>query len=229
MHQHVFPRHQHVIEHKDRVVFVEPARQRIVERRANGGRDLFIRVAAEQFYARRVHRHHEHDREISVVGRGRRVLAEKIVVGDRRRGRDDLGAGHDHAGIGFLLDRDVDVLDLAGRAPAIDRRVDDRVVHEQHRFLRPLVPGARIAGELAVILGVGAERVHQRRLVVRRAAHPAIGQPRPFGDRDLLRLQLRRRARDAEIAMRKAGRAGPASAPNSGRPGESSHRAPARH
>ena len=82
------------------------------------------------------------------------------------------------------------------------------MVHEQHRFLRPLVPGARIAGELAVILGVGAERVHQRRLVVGGAAHPAIGQPRPFGDRNLLRLQFLGRAGDAEIAMREAARAG---------------------
>ena len=82
------------------------------------------------------------------------------------------------------------------------------MVHEQHRFLRPLVPGARIAGELAVILGVGTQGVHQRRLVVRGAAHPAIGQPRPFGDRDLLRLQFLARAGDPEIAMGIAGRSG---------------------
>ncbi len=205
--QHVLPGDQHVVEHEDRVVLVEARRQRIVERRADLGCDLFVRGAAEKFHPGRVHRHDEHDREIGIAGRGRRVLTEEIVMRERRRGRHHLGARHDHAGVGLLLDRDIDVLDLVGRPPAIDRRVHDRVVHEQDVLLRALVPSLRVGGELAVIVGVGAERVHQRRLVVRRAAHPAIGHARPGGDRRLLRHQLLARARDPKIFMRVAARA----------------------
>ena len=148
--QDVLPGDQHLVEHEDRVVLVEARGQRIVVGGAEPGRDFLVGIAADQLHPRRIHRQDEHDRHVGVGGRGRRVLAEEIVMGDRRRGRHHLGPGHHNAGIGLLLDRDVDVLDFAGRPAAIDRRVDDRVVHEQDRFLRPLVPGARIAGEHAL-------------------------------------------------------------------------------
>ena len=205
--QHVLPGDQHVVEHENRVVLVETRRQRIVERRAKRCRDLLIGRAAEQFHAGRVHRHDEHDGEIGVAGRRRRVLTEEIVMRERRRGRHHFGARHDHARVGLLLDRDIDVLDFVGRPPAIDRRIHDRVVHEQDVLLRALVPSLRVRGELAVIVGVGAERVHQRRLVVRRAPHPAIGHARPSGDRRLLRDKLLARARDTKIFVRIAARA----------------------
>ena len=67
-------------------------------------------------------------------------------MGDRGRGRDHLGTRDDDAAVGLLLHRDKDVLYLLGRLVPVDRRIDDGVVHERHRFLRPLVPGARVAG-----------------------------------------------------------------------------------
>ena len=70
--------------------------------------------------------------------RHRGVLAEEIVVRDRRRGRHHLGARHVDAGVGLLLDGDEHVLDLVGRLGAVDRRIDDGVVHEQD-----VVPAAR--------------------------------------------------------------------------------------
>ena len=54
----------------------------------------------------------------------------------RRIGGDHLGAGDVDAGVGLLLDGDVDVLDLLDRLVAVDRRIDQRVIEKQHRFLR---------------------------------------------------------------------------------------------
>ena len=197
-----------LVEDEDRVVLVEPGRQRIVVRRAVHQRRLLVRCAADQLQARRIDRHHEHQRHVQVLGRGLRTLAHEVVVGDRRRGRHHLGAGDDDAAVGLLLHRDVDVLHLFGRLVAVDRRIDDGVVHERHGFLRTLVPGAGIAGVRAVILRVAAESVGVGRLVVRRAAHPAIGQARPLGDRGLRAAQVLARARHAEVAMRVAAGAG---------------------
>ena len=117
---------------------------------------------------------------------------------DRRRGRDHLGARHVAAGVGLLLDRDEHVAHLLGRLVAVDRRIDDGVVHEQDIVLRAAVPGLRVVGELFVEIVLHAERIHQRRLVVRRAPHPAVGHARPGGDRLALRDQVLARARDPE-------------------------------
>ena len=201
MQQHVFPGNEDIIEHEDRVVLVEPRRQRIIERRAHHARRHLIRGAAEQLYARRVHRRDEHHREIGVVQRHRGVLTEKIVMRQRRRGRHHLGAGNIDAGVGFFLDGDEDVLDLIDGLGAIDRRIDDGMVHEQHVLLRAPVPGLRVVGELAVEIVIGAERVHQRRLVVRRTPHPAVGHARPLRDGVALRHQFLARARGAEEFM----------------------------
>ena len=208
MQQHVFPGNEDIVEHEDRVVLVEARRQRIVERRAHHARRHLVGGAAEQFHARRIHRRDEHHREIGVVQRHGGVLAEEIVMRQRRRGRHHLGAGHIDAGIGVFLDGDVDVLDLIDRLGAIDRRIDDGVIHEQHVLLRAPVPGLRVVGELAVEIVIGAERVHQRRLVVRRAAHPAVGHARPVRDGVALRDQFLARARGAEEFVGEAARAG---------------------
>jgi len=94
---------------------------------------------------------------------------------ERGIGRHHFGAGDIDAGVGFFLNGDVDVLDLFDRLVAVDRRIDQRVVELEHGFLRALVPGPRIVGEFAVEAGIGAERIEKSRLVVRAAAHPAIG------------------------------------------------------
>ncbi len=140
MQQHVLPGDERVVEHEDRIVLVEARRQRIVERRAHDARHHLVGGAAEQLHAGRIHRRDEHHRQIGIVDRHRRVLAEEIVVRQRRRGRDHLGAGDIDAGVGLLLDGDEDVLHLVGGTGAVDRRVHDRVVHEQDVFLRAAVP-----------------------------------------------------------------------------------------
>jgi hypothetical protein len=57
-------------------------------------------------------------------------------------------APHVDAGVGLLLDGDVDVLDLLDRLVAVDRRIDQGVVEIEHRLLPALVPGAGVAGNL---------------------------------------------------------------------------------
>ena len=208
MQQHVFPRNEHVIEHEDRVVLVEARRQRIIERRAHHARGHLVGRAAEQLHAGRVHRRDEHHRKIGVVQRHGGVLAEEIIVRERRRGRHHLGAGHVNAGVGVFLDGDVDVLDLIHRFGAIHRRIDDGVIHEQHVFLGAPVPGLGVLGELAIEIVIGAERVHQRRLVVRRAPHPAVGHARPVRDGVALSNQFLARTRGAEEFVREAAGAG---------------------
>ena len=129
-------------------------------------------------------------------------------MGERGRRRHHLGAGHVDAGVGLLLNGDEHVLDLVGGLGAVDRRIDDGVVHEQHVFLRAPIPGLGVAGELSIELMVGSERVHQRGLVVGRATHPAVGHARPLGDGIPLRDQLLARARGAEELVGVAARAG---------------------
>ena len=82
------------------------------------------------------------------------------------------------------------------------------MVHEQDVVLRAPVPVLRVVGELVVEIVVGAERVHQRRLVVRRAPHPAVGHARPGGDRVALADQVLARVRDAEELVGEAAVAG---------------------
>ena len=208
MQQHVFPGDEDIVEHEDRVVLVEARRQRIVERRSHHARRHLVGGAAEQFHARRIHRRDEHHREIGVVQRHGGILAEEIIVRQRRRRRHHLGAGYIDPGVGVLLDGDEDVLDLIHGLGAIDRRIDDGVVHEQHVLLRAPVPGLRVAGELAVEIVIGAERIHQRRLVIGRAPHPAVGHARPVRDGVALRDQFLARARGAEEFVREAAGAG---------------------
>ena len=128
-------------------------------------------------------------------------------MGEGSRRRDHLGAGHGDAGVGFLLDGDEDVLYFVRRLHAVDRRIDDGVVHEEHVVLRARVPAFRILSELLVHREIGAERVHQRRLVVRRAPHPAVGHARPVRDRLALAKQILARLGDAEELVGEGSRA----------------------
>ena len=180
--EHVLPGHQHLVEDEHRVVLVEPARQRIVERAAHRGRRHLVGGAADELHARRVGRDHEHHGELLVLHRDEPVMGDEGVVGQHRSGRDHLGARHDDAGVGLLLDVAADVAHLVRRPVAIDRRMDDGVVDEGHALLAVLVPAPGVVLVRLVEFGVGAERAQERRLVVGRAAHPAVGELRPFGD-----------------------------------------------
>ena len=206
--EHVLPGHEHVVEDEDRVVLVEARRQRVIERRAIARRRRLVGCPADQLQARRVYRHHEHQGEVEVLGRRLRRLAHEIVVGERRRRRHDLGAGDVDAGRRLLLHARVDVLHRLRRQVPVDRRIDQRVVHERHRLLGAHVPAPRVLGVGAVIVGHGAQRVREGRLVVGRAAHPAVGQARPAGDCLLRADQILARPRHAEITMGVAARSG---------------------
>src|SRR5262245_10692374 len=110
----------------------------------------------------------------------------ECVMRQRRAGRDHLGAAHMDATVGLLRHVTVDVLPARGRARcrvAVDRRMDDRVVDEWYALAALAIPAPRILLIGRVELGVGAERCEERGLVIGRAAEPAIGDARPFGDR----------------------------------------------
>jgi hypothetical protein len=179
----VLPGNEGVVEDENGVVLVEAGGERIVPGRAGGRGGKLVGGAADQLDARRVHggdEHHHHARIDDLLAH---VLAEEIVVGKSRVGRHHLGAGHVDAGVRLLLDGDVDVLHLLDRLVAVNGRIDECVVQIEHGLLAALVPGARVAGELAVEIGVGAKRVEECRLVVGAAAHPPIGDAGPGGDR----------------------------------------------
>ena len=204
----VLPGHQHLVHDEDGVVLVEPARERIVERAAHRGRRHLVGGAADELHARRVGRDHEDDGEVLVLQRDQPVMGDEGVVGQHRAGGHHLGARDDDAGIGLLLDVAADVADLVRRPVAIDRRMDDGVIDEGHALLAELVPAPRILLVGIVEIGIGAERRQERRLVVGRAAHPAVGELRPFGDGVAPGEQVLERFRRLEEGVRHAAVAG---------------------
>ena len=101
-----------------------------------------------------------------------------------------------------------DVADFVRRPVAIDRRMDDGVVDERHALLAELVPALGVVLIGLVEIGIGAERGQERRLVVRRAAHPAVGDLGPFGDRVAAGDQIVHGLRRLEEGVRHAAIAG---------------------
>ena len=178
----VLPGDQHLVHDEDGVVLVEPRGERIVERAAHRGRRHLVGGAADEFHARRIGRDHEDDGEILVLQRDQPVMGDEGVVGQHRAGRHHLGAGDDDAGIRLLLHMRADVRHLVRRPVAVDRGMDDGVVDEGHALLAEAVPALGVVLIGIVEIGIGAERRQERRLVVGRAADPAIGDARPFGD-----------------------------------------------
>ena len=131
----------------------------------------------------RVHRNGEDDRELLRLDRRGAVVGDEVVVRERRAGGDDLRAADDQARVGLALDVDVDVAHLVDGLVAIDRRVDDRVVEEQAPLLGELVPAPGVLLVGVVEVGVRAQRAEEGRLVVGAAAHPAVAEAGPLGDR----------------------------------------------
>ncbi len=110
------------------------------------------------------------------------MVGDEGVVGQHRTGGDHLGAGDDETGVGLLLDVTADITDFVRWSVAIDRGMDDRVIDERHALLAEFVPALCVALIRIVEIRIGAKGAEKRRLVVRRAAHPAVGHARPFGD-----------------------------------------------
>ncbi len=121
--QHVFPRDQYMIHDQDRVVLVEAAGERVVERRSGGAGHQLVGGARNQLHPFGVHRRHEHQREVRVIAHYlRRTEADEVVVGQRRVGGHHFGTADDDAGVGLFLHLNVDVLHLVDRLVAVDRR-----------------------------------------------------------------------------------------------------------
>ena len=153
--QEVLPRDQRVVEHQHRVVLVEAARERIVERAADRGGHELVGRPAQQLDVRVVHRREEGERVLLLLDRQVPVVGDEVVVRQRRAGGDHLGAADDDALVGLLDRVDEDVGDLVDLLVAVDRRVHERVVHEVHALLRLLVPAPRVVLERRVVVGVG--------------------------------------------------------------------------
>ena len=181
--EHVLPRHQHPVEDEDRVVLVQPAGERIVERAAHHLGNHLVGGPADQLHPRRAHRDRAHDRELLALHRHRPVVGDEVVVGERRSGRDDLGAADDDPVVALLLDVHEHVADVLQRPVAVDGRVDDRVVPVQDPLLGLAVPAPGVVLVGLIEVGVGAQRGQERRLVVGAAPQPPIAQTGPLGDR----------------------------------------------
>src|ERR1700738_4322642 len=82
------------------------------------------------------------------------------------------------------------------------------MVHEQHMLLCAAVPGERITGEFAVELVVRPQRIPERRLVIGRASHPAVGKTRPMSNGIALGDELFARARSTKELVSKPSGAG---------------------
>ncbi len=134
-------------------------------------------------------------------------MRDKGEVRQCRAGGDDLGAGDPDPGIGLLGHMRVDVGGAArrpGSHVAVDRRLDDRVIDKRHPLLAVAVPAQRIFLIGIVKFGIGAQCRKKGRLVIGRAPEPAIGQPRPLGDRITSAHQLFGRSRRHEIFVGEA-------------------------
>ncbi len=204
----VLPGHQHLVHDEHGVVLVDPARQRIVEGRTHHRRLHFVRRAADELHARRIGRHHEDGGEFLVLHRDQAVMRDEGVIGQHRAGRHHLGARDDDALVGFLFDVTADVADFVRRLVAIDRRMDDGVIDEGHALLAEFVPAFGVVLIRIVEIRIGAERRQKRRLVVGRAAEPAISELGPFRDRGAAGEQVVHRLGRLEESMRHAAIAG---------------------
>ena len=202
--EQVLPRHEHLVQDEDRVVLVQARGQRIVERAAQRRGVQFVGRPADELHAPAVHGNHGEQRHVGAAQRRGAVEADEVVVGERRARGDDLGAAHHDARIGLLLHVHENVSDLFGRLVLVQRRVDQRVVEEQAALLRFPIPALRVFVVGRVELGVGAQRARQAGLVVGRAAHPAVRNARPLGDRIPAADEVLRAARHLVERMRHA-------------------------
>ena len=110
-------------------------------------------------------------------------MGDEVEVGQRGAGGDDLRAADHDAVIALGLDVHEHVADLLGRAVAVDRGMDDRVVPVQDALLSLAVPASRVVLVRVIEVGVGAKRGQERRLVIGAASEPAVSEPSPLGDR----------------------------------------------
>ena len=197
--QHVFPWDQHMIHNQDRIVLIETARKRIIERGSRCARHQLIRGARNQLHPFGIHRRHKHQREVRVIPHYLgRTKTDKVIVGQRRVGCHHLGPADDNARVGLFLHLNVNVFHFVDRLVAVNRWVNDSVVKVQAGFLNAFVPVARVIGELTIKLGISPQRTPEGCFVVRGAPHPTVTLARPVGDSITLLAHLFRAAGVAE-------------------------------
>src|SRR5262249_54308775 len=108
------------------------------------------------------------------------MMRDEGIVRQRRSCSDDFGAADTDAGICLFGDMDTDVGRTARSTRghvAIHWWVDNRVIDERHTLLAEPVPMLCVLLIWSVKVGIGPQRCEERRLVVRRAAEPTIGDP----------------------------------------------------
>src|SRR5580704_9867002 len=86
-------------------------------------------------------------------------------------------------------------------AAAVDGRIDEAVIQKETLRRIARVPFAGALIEWRVKLGLRCQAAHERRLVIRRAAHVAVAHARPSGDRFASFPQLLRRIAGLEKFM----------------------------
>src|SRR5258706_6575110 len=123
MNDDVLPGNECVVEHENGVILIKAGGERIIPRRTGGGGGELVGWPADKLDAGGIHGRDEHHHHARIRNLLAHVLAKKIVMGERRVGGYDLGARHDDACVGLLLDGDVDVLDLFDRLVAVYRRI----------------------------------------------------------------------------------------------------------
>ena len=119
-----------------------------------------------------------------------------------RAGAQHLRSADDHAVISFLHDVHEDVADFMRGAAAVDGRIDEAVIQKEALRRVARVPSPRALIEGRVKLGLRCQAAHERRLVVRRAAHVAVAHARPCDDRVARFPQLLRRITRLEKFVR---------------------------
>ncbi len=181
--EHVLPGHEHVVHDEHRVVLIETARERLIERARHHCRCHLVGRAAKEFDALRVGREHEDQSELLVLQRNESVVSNEREVREHRTRRDHFRARDDEPAVRLLLHVHADVRDLIWRLVPVHGRMNDRVVHERHALLAEGVPAFRVVLIWLVELRIAAQRAQERCLVVGSPAHPAVSDPLPFGNR----------------------------------------------
>ena len=174
--KHVFPRHEDIIEHDQRIGFVESRRQRIVEFRIRG---LCVRPSGIDFHARRIGRYRNRERIGFVAGRERMNATDVDRIRIDRSGTKLLRPFQHNAIVAFGDDAGMQgwIGLLVRRFRAIDLRRNNRVRQEQMMIARIFMIGGDILRILLSRFGkyaaLGRITGEKSRNVIGRAAHQA--------------------------------------------------------
>src|SRR5215510_11964710 len=191
--EHVFPRHEDIVEYDQRIGLVEAAGQRVVEHAGGSER---IRPPRVELQAGRAGRHYAGDRVIFVARPQGQDDRDQHVIGHDRTGAEHLCPAHDDAAVALGSDAGVEIRLglLVRRLGAVNSGMDDDVAEVQ-----VLVSG--LGGEAQQVVGErlpttceergrAREARDERRHMIRRAAQEAVAGISPAFDRAPPRRQI---------------------------------------